>query len=97
MAAYDPVKKLGPVLIGCCAHLGYLSCSRPLGWPWGSVLRRGFWGMEDPPSLTGSPMSLLMPSLHFIISSIIRIDGGVLILSLQLLVKSQFSEIAETK
>lgn len=22
MAAYDPGKKLGPALVGCCAHLG---------------------------------------------------------------------------
>lgn len=71
---------------GLWAGLGVLSSERVSG------------AMEDPPSLTGSPMSLLMPSLHFFLKIIIiRINGGVLILSLQLLVKSQFSEIAETK
>lgn len=41
-------KNLGPALVGCCAHLGYLSCSWPLGWPWGSVFRKGFWGYGRP-------------------------------------------------
>lgn len=46
------------------------------------------------PSLTGPPTSLIMTSSS-VPFFIITINGGVLILSLKLLVKSQFSEIAE--
>lgn len=64
-----------------------------LGFP-----QKGFLGSGRPSLSDRLPYvsSNALPILFFIII-IIRINGGVLILSLQLLVKSQFSGIAETK
>lgn len=63
-----------------------------LGFP-----QKGFLGSGRPSLSDRLPYvsSNALPILIIII--IIRINGGVLILSLQLLVKSQFSGIAETK